>query len=199
MKKLYSSSRVEALTDGIFGFAMTLLVLDLHVPKLGALITNNNLIHALTGLDIKFFSFLLSFILLASAWGVHHRQFDTINKVDNTLVWLNNFRLIFVVFVPFATSLVSEYPTLTAAVFLFSINMFFMTFIGFLQWKHAAGHNLAGDLTQAEKNDGNVRNQLVLAVDVLAIALSFVNPNLALWSFMLIPVGLGMVKYFSKE
>jgi len=61
----FSSSRIESLTDGIFAFAMTLLVLNLNAPELHGAATNEELILRLTALSHKFFIFLVSFFVLA--------------------------------------------------------------------------------------------------------------------------------------
>ena len=119
----YSSNRIESLTDGIFGFAMTLLVVNLDVPVLRGAVTNQELLTNLWSLSDTFFTFLLSFFLLASAWGVHQRQFAYIKQSDNTLMWINMVRLLFTVMVPFTTVLISKYDNLSAAAFIFSMNM----------------------------------------------------------------------------
>lgn len=66
-KDLYSTRRIEALSDGVFSIAMTLLVLDLSVASLGDITTNQQLLSALNSeLSTNFVSFIISFLLLGS-------------------------------------------------------------------------------------------------------------------------------------
>jgi len=72
-----TTHRIEALTDGIFAIAMTLLVLNLALPETG----NGPELHKLLiGQTHKFFSYALSFLLLALYWVLHHRQFHFIHN-----------------------------------------------------------------------------------------------------------------------
>ena len=60
-----SKQRIEALSDGIFAFAMTLLVLDVKVPKVPEpLVIHGFLAQRLLALWPKFLSFAMSFVIL---------------------------------------------------------------------------------------------------------------------------------------
>ncbi len=65
--------RIEALSDAIFAFAMTLLVLDVKIPKIAeALVTQEFLARTLLDLWPKFLSFVMSFVILSLFWIAHH-------------------------------------------------------------------------------------------------------------------------------
>ena len=62
-----SLDRTLAISDGVFAFAVTLLVLDLIVPTLSPGVTSIDLWKALSGEYISFQSYILSF-LIAGVW-----------------------------------------------------------------------------------------------------------------------------------
>jgi uncharacterized membrane protein len=64
---MYPKSRVDALTDGLFAVAMTILVLDLRLPD-SFEPDQSGLAHALEGLWPKFLPYALSFYVLGSTW-----------------------------------------------------------------------------------------------------------------------------------
>src|SRR5215467_13596052 len=69
---LLSKGRMEALTDGIFAIAMTLLVLELKVPDLPKTVTAGELLHKIGEEAPAFFSFLMSFVYCGLLWIFHH-------------------------------------------------------------------------------------------------------------------------------
>ncbi|HKE57239.1 MAG TPA: TMEM175 family protein, partial [Pyrinomonadaceae bacterium] len=73
-------SRIEGLSDAVFGFAITLLVVSLEVPK-----TFNELAATMSG----FAAFAISFLLLFLVWFNQHRFFRRYGLQDNTTIWLN--------------------------------------------------------------------------------------------------------------
>ncbi|MEV8273740.1 TMEM175 family protein [Microbacterium sp. NPDC077184] len=103
------TTRLEAFTDGVFAIAATLLVLDLTSYSLGTVTSDAGMWQALSGMGVQMFNFVLSFVLLCLLWMVHVAQFEFIARVDGVMLWLNNGRLLFVVLVPFATALTTEY------------------------------------------------------------------------------------------
>ena len=99
------TKRLETLVDGIFAIAMTLLVLGLAVPVIHAPVTNASVQAAIFKLIPNFISLVVSFVLLAIFWKIHHRIFKQINKMNGTLLWINVIWLLFIVLVPFSASL----------------------------------------------------------------------------------------------
>jgi len=98
---MFSKHRVEALSDGVFAIAMTLLVLDLKVPldagpgQLGAA-----LVHDVA----SWISFMVTFALAAQAWSLQHRVFDRMEKMTTGGLALTFLFLFFVSVLPFTTS-----------------------------------------------------------------------------------------------
>ncbi len=82
-------SRIEGLSDAVFGFAITLLVVSLEVPK-----TFNELSELMSG----FGAFAISFVLLFLVWFNQHKFFRRYGLQDATTVWLNAALLFMVLF-----------------------------------------------------------------------------------------------------
>ena len=80
--------RLEALADGIFAVAMTLLVIELKIPETAHITTQEQLIAALAHLIPKFIAWLISFFVLAIFWASHHRLFHYVRVVDGKLTWM---------------------------------------------------------------------------------------------------------------
>ncbi len=78
----WSKNRIEALTDGIYAVAMTLLVIDLKVPDRHVATTATVLHAALLDLAPKASAWVISFFILATFWIGHHRLFHHVRVVD---------------------------------------------------------------------------------------------------------------------
>jgi len=99
------TGRLEAFSDGVFSIAITLLVLDIHVPHVG----HGQLLSALAAQWPTYLSFLVSFSLIGIIWANHHTVFKQIVRTDHPLLFLNLLLLLSVVVIPFSTSLLAEY------------------------------------------------------------------------------------------
>ncbi|HKP07928.1 MAG TPA: TMEM175 family protein [Microbacterium sp.] len=134
------TTRLEAFTDGVFAIAATLLVLDLTQHSLGEVESNAQMWAALAGMYELFLNFGLSFVLLCLMWMVHVQQFEHVARVDATTVWLNNARLLFIVLVPFATNLTTEYSEWLAGRLAMPVTFFLAILFSWLQWGWAVRH-----------------------------------------------------------
>jgi hypothetical protein len=72
-------SRVEGLSDAVFGFAITLLAISLEVPK-----TSGEVLHALRGVG----AFAITFLMLFSMWRTQFMFFRRYGIEDRKIVWL---------------------------------------------------------------------------------------------------------------
>jgi TMEM175 potassium channel family protein len=189
------TARVEAFSDGVFAIAITLLVLDLKVPR--ALAPGEALATALAQQWPSYLAFVTSFATILIMWINHHRMFRLVGRVDERLLVTNGLLLLGVTVVPFPTALVAEYlghpgERLAAAVYngtFIVIALFFN-----LLWRGGARRLLrhTADPTAVAAIDHSYRFG---AVYVLAFALAYVNVaasltlNLALAAFFALPAG----------
>jgi uncharacterized membrane protein len=109
------TKRLEAFSDGVFAFAITLLALNLKTPELGQIYTNAGLWKYLLGEWPMFLSFITSFLSVLIMWINHRGIFRQIYRINGQLMFANGFMLLMVITVPFTTSLLSQYYMTTAA------------------------------------------------------------------------------------
>lgn len=137
------TGRVEAFSDGVFAIAMTLLILDVKVPRAGEL-AGKTLLEALAGQWPHFLAYLTSFGTILVMWVNHHRMFTHIRRVDQAFLFLNGFLLFVVTFIPFPTGLVAEYarhpgdPEARTAAAVLSATYFVLALAFNLVWRCAA-------------------------------------------------------------
>ena len=109
------TTRVEAFSDGVFAIAITLLILEIKVPKMGSSMTNNQLFIALINLWPSYFAFLLSFTAVLIMWINHHGFFKFIKTINPGFMYDNGFLLLMVTFIPFPTTVLAEHINSSAA------------------------------------------------------------------------------------
>jgi len=102
--ELFGPDRLLAFSDGVFAVAITLLVIDIHLPEMPMQSDDAALLQALSGMGQKLFVFAFTFIILGMSWLGHHRKFTYIDRVDGRLLWMNLLYLLTICLVPFASS-----------------------------------------------------------------------------------------------
>jgi len=126
--------RLVFFSDAIIAIAITLLALDIKIEA-----TESG---HLTFADIfkqwhVFLAFFLSFFNIASFWRTHHRFFVYINRINERLLTYNVLWLLFIVLLPFTTSLVSNYFFDGPAIFIYSLNMLLISIFQNMIWDYA--------------------------------------------------------------
>ena len=115
-----SKARFEAFSDGVFAFAITLLVLGFALPVVHAG-TNALLTAKLLELWPNAIAYALSFMVIGIMWQNHQALFRLVERIDRTTVFWNLLLLGGTAFIPFATSVLGEYPSMPAAAFLYGM------------------------------------------------------------------------------
>lgn len=98
------TSRLETFADGVFAIAITLLVLEIHVPEGG-----EDLGAAILAQWPSFAAYVISFLTIGVMWVSHHQMFTIIRRTTPTFLFLNVIFLLPVAFVPFPTALVAQH------------------------------------------------------------------------------------------
>lgn len=195
-----SKNRLEALVDGIFAFAMTLLVTGLVILPLPYSEAAAELPSLLAAMHHQFFSFLIAFFVLASFWLVHHHQFSFVRTIDTALVRITLCILAFTVLMPFSTNVSGDYPDVQVAVDLFHANMFILGTLFCIHWRYLARNpalTTAGISAQDAAN-GMRPSLIVPFVSFLGIVLSFASPSWSMAAYLLIPPSFFVIRrYFT--
>src|SRR5579864_5224208 len=119
-----NKARFEAFSDGVFAFAVTLLVLGFVLPAFKehpppeAEVTA-----ALLRLWPNLIAYLMSFAVIGIMWQNHHALFRLVRTLDRKTVFYNLWLLATTAFIPFATSLLGTYPTMRPTTFLYGLTL----------------------------------------------------------------------------
>jgi uncharacterized membrane protein len=144
------NDRLISLSDGIFAFAMTLMVLQFDMPtpeKVAAGSLRREVLDQWPSL----LSYALSFFVIANYWIVHHGMFRMIRSHDAGLVWLNILFLFSISFLPFPTDVMGEYASNSFAVLFYAIAMSVTSLLSTAIWLYVSRRPrlLAGSVTPA--------------------------------------------------
>ncbi|HKS59913.1 MAG TPA: TMEM175 family protein [Thermoplasmata archaeon] len=182
-------SRILALSDGIFAFALTLLVLGLVIP---ASVTGSGVFGYLTS-DVfgrPLLAYLVTFFVISLWWQGHHLIFTYLRRYNRNLVRLNTLFLLFIAILPFSTGLLNAARGDPVGVAVFSLLQIAAGLsLGGL-WVYASG---VGGLTPADfprdwrdyVTRATLLPPLIFAV---SIPVAFVNTILAQLLWLLIAV-----------
>lgn len=186
------TSRIEAFSDGVFAIAITLLILDVHVPT----IAQGPLSAALRRQWPTYVAYLISFAFIGIMWVNHHRLFNHIRKSDNGLMFLNLLLLLGVTSVPFPTALLAAHyyaPGRTLAAGIFNGTYLVIAIFFNVLWRHVVRKELLDDATRASANAitrqyglGPICYLVCFALTWVSVTLSLVA-NIALAVFFAIP------------
>jgi len=103
------TSRVEAFSDGVFGIALTILILGIKVPELNNFATSEKLFRSLINLWPSYFAFILSFTAVLIMWINHHGFFKYLKDINTAFLFANGFLLLTVTFINFPTAILAKY------------------------------------------------------------------------------------------
>jgi uncharacterized membrane protein len=94
-------NRMEAFSDGVLAIIITIMVLDMKVPR-------GSELAALKPVLPVFLSYVLSFIYIGIYWNNHHHMLYTTRHVSGTVLWANLHLLFWLSLFPFATGWMGE-------------------------------------------------------------------------------------------
>jgi TMEM175 potassium channel family protein len=184
--EIRDKERLETFVDGVFAIAITLLGFGLVVPVL----THSNLAlyNFLGSFWPKFVGYFLAFYLLGLFLNNHHRQFRIMEYANQNLWWINLVFLAFIVFVPFSTSILTQYGDTTVGVLFFHINMLISGLILFFNWSYTKNHKflLRSDITSRTIKIITYKNLGIPIASIIAIGLAFYTPLLSTLAYLLI-------------
>jgi uncharacterized membrane protein len=184
-----STVRIEALSDGVFAIAMTLLVLEMHVPRLEPEQVASGLTPALLKLGPSLLAYVVSFVLLGTLWVGQSFQFHWIRRSDRTFLWIHLGFLMCICFLPFSAALLSEYGSIRQAALIYGVNLLLAgTFLD-RSWHYAVGRGLVARQLSAEARHAILlRTRGGFLVYALATLAAFVAPWLSLIGFVAVPI-----------
>jgi uncharacterized membrane protein len=103
----HSLERLVFFSDAVFAIAITLLIIEVHVPHLPNDASNADWGRALIQLLPNFAAFALSFLVIGVMWAAHHTTMSYLSRYSPRLLWPNLLLLMTVAFLPFSTALLA--------------------------------------------------------------------------------------------
>jgi uncharacterized membrane protein len=152
-------SRLEAFSDGVFGFAITLLVLGVQVPILKT-VNDTELRPALFQALSQLVPYVTSFATIGIIWLNHHALFHAVERVEHTTLTLNLLLLLVVTFIPYPTAVLSRYGALPSSAFLYGCTLTALGIAYSLLWMHIAGRGLSSVGINAKQKQQRFRRNL---------------------------------------
>jgi uncharacterized membrane protein len=170
-------ARLLAFSDGVFAIAITLLIIGVVIPQ-GT--DKFNLNSVLSSLWPNYLAFFISFFVIGLYWIIHVRQFRFVRKYDSGLLWLNLLFLLFIVIMPFTTSVVSKYSSETAVI-IYAANVACVGYMRTAAWAYSAyKHRLIDKrLPPTFIKRTTIMNLIAPSIFTLSIGVAFINFNLA--------------------
>lgn len=184
--------RSEALTDGIYAVAMTLLVIDIKVPDVSRIHSDDDLVRALVELIPRAVAWIISFMVLAIFWTGHHRVFAYVRRSDGHLTALNLAQLAFVTLMPFSSALSGEKGSLLTSQAVFSVNMVLLAITALLISRYVFRHPELGSprMPAARHQGARLRILGVILISIVAVVIAAFAPwpGMGNMAFMLMAV-----------
>jgi uncharacterized membrane protein len=173
-------TRLDALTDGVFAVAMTLLVIDMKLPERFNPTSAAELLHGLAELRTQFFVYVLSFLVLGIHWMSLARIGGHSEHVGKAFGWWALAHLFLITCIPFSTMVVGRYGAFAPAQWLYAANTLLGALAALRMVTLARAHASAEDLFE-----WRIGLLVVIVMSLLAVAISFVDPRHALWAYLL--------------
>ncbi len=179
--------RLVFFSDAVFAIAITLLVLEIRLPSTDGTITNSQMSPILAGMWHKFLGYVISFLVIGAFWIGHHRKFRYILRYDSTLLFLNLLMLMGIAFLPFPSSIISEYPYRNVTIF-YAFTLMLTSLCSVAIWWYASRNNrlIDPDLDQKERRRQFINPIVTSIIFLLSIGVAFLDTNLAKLFWLLI-------------
>jgi len=179
--------RLIFFSDAVFAIAITLLSLDIRLPNVGSNVSNADLAGLLLSIWPKYLAYIISFLVIGLFWMGHHRKFRVIRRFDNVFILLNLVLLMAIAFIPFVTSILSEFGNRTATIF-YALTMVATGLVSSAIWQYAwhSGRLVQADLDRRHHRRETLGPLLVISIFLVSIGLAFVNADLAKLSWLLV-------------
>lgn len=171
--------RLDALTDGVFAVAMTLLVIDLRLPESFHAADSTMLLDRIVDLGNQFLVYVVSFYVVALRWMGMVQLAPRGEEVSDTYTKWAMVHLLLITLVPFTTMLIGRYPTMPPAVWLYAANTVGFALVALRMVSLAEHHP-----SEERKIEDRIGLGMLILSGVAAVLISFVEPKWAMAGFL---------------
>jgi uncharacterized membrane protein len=175
-----TKGRIEAFSDGVIAIIITIMVLELRIPR-------GSDLSALYPLASIFLSYALSFVFLGIYWSNHHHLFQAVKHVDGRVLWANLHLLFWLSLTPFVTGWMGENQFASGPVALYGVILLFSAIAYFILTRALLSiHSKDSILAVALGRD--FKGKISVVIYAVGIALSFVNSWIAGAMYVLVAI-----------
>lgn len=184
-----SSGRLEALGDGIFSVAMTVLVIELKIPIVHGN-SLNDLLHALYETRQELFCYFISFIVLGIMWFGHRMVFEYISRTNRYYIFLGVLFYMFVCLVPFSTRFLAANTLKWYAILMYGVNLSFCNLALYAQWTYGIHRPVlhSRSLPPTVRKEARLLFLISPILYGIAIVISFYVPLVSIFILFITPV-----------
>lgn len=173
-----NKGRIEAFSDGVLAIIITIMVLELKVPKTAS-------ISELIPLIPVFTSYLLSFIYIGIYWNNHHHLFQIVKHVNGAILWANLHLLFWLSLFPFVTAWSGENSFSKIPVALYGVILLMAAIAYFILAKVLiVSHGKESDLAKSLGDD--LKGKISIALYGFAIIITFLLPYIGLFLYFFV-------------
>ncbi len=178
-----NKARIESFSDGVFAFAITLLVLGFQVPELTT-VGEAPLRKALLAQVPQLVPYLTSFATIGIIWLNHHTMFHEVDHVERGTLILNLLLLLIVSFIPYPTAVLGRYGALRGSAVLYGLVLSLLGLSYSVLGRHIARRKLTKRSVDAEKPRINTFRNLTGALGYpVGTAIAFFSPRTAVFVY----------------
>jgi uncharacterized membrane protein len=175
-----SKGRLEAFSDGVFAVIITIMVLDMKVPRGADL-------QALKTLLPVFLSYVLSYVFVGIYWNNHHHLLQAAERVTGGILWANLILLFCLSLAPFTTAWMGENNYAPLPVAMYGVMLLSAGIAYFVLTRKLIAHH-GHDSLLARSIGKDWKGSVSVVVYTLAIPLAFVKPWVACACYVFVAV-----------
>ncbi len=185
--------RLVFFSDAVFAIAMTLLALDIRLPGPPPDTSDASMLNSLLETGPKYLAYFISFAAIGLFWIGHNRTFKYIKWYDNSLIFLNLLLLMFIGFMPFTSSLLSDYSSSRIVLVVYALELTATSIVSILIWLYAGRNDLlmriGPDGHQARRNLGEILSTPIsFAIAAFVAWWSYALAWVLLWGILIVSV-----------
>jgi len=185
-KQSEGMNRLMGFSDGVFAIAITLLILNIEVPKPtgAATVAVSQIVDEWP--DIL--SYVISFLVIGNYWIVQHDIFGDVERYDRKLLWLNVIYLMFIAFIPFSTSLIGDFSG-SVPVMIYAGTLTLTSIALAILWRYAWSNDLLDGAVDRD-DMSEVTYDILTPATVFAgsVLIALVSARWAMYSWFLLLV-----------
>ena len=172
--------RLEAFSDGVIAILITIMVLELRLPR-GADVT------VLRPMLPAFLSYVLSFIFLGIYWNNHHHLLQAARNVNGRILWANMHLLFWLSLIPMATAWMGDSHFAAWPVALYGVVLFFAGLAYFVLSRLLISHH-GSDSVLASAVGTDFKGKISLICYAIAVPASFSSTGFACGLYVIVAI-----------